>query len=422
MVAFQDMIYDNSLILAIIAINMTIIGLTSLAETKRVVGVDYGKFLVRKFKLLYIIRIYHLLVLFAVVNILSLFLMFIEHPVFRLASFLFLVCSLIFAIYYFFSYIIAENSRVRNQIYRDELVGLYYESESLDHQEADVITKMSGGSRTEKKLSNNVIDYFNTYNADSQKAFEDIFGPESMIYHPRKISRYMKKNFGGKLPYQYRREGNIKDISYEYFQLFRSVEHQDKWTLEILRLFGGERKEKDRFAPIRLYNITRVMTHINLFGDPAVIFRYKFLSYLRKYYMDAVYTTRMEQRKYSRDDTIKKAEEYAFIQLVKYTFDERGLQNEYFQAEVRKLFKDLLHPEKNQGQLRMKDKFFLLLEQIVTVPSTLKEETFAEILNEHLEANKEAAFSLQDVKNALKKLNETSEQQKSRITAAALFQ
>lgn len=41
---------DNSLILAIIAINMTIIGLTSLADAKTVIGVNYGDFLIRKFK------------------------------------------------------------------------------------------------------------------------------------------------------------------------------------------------------------------------------------------------------------------------------------------------------------------------------------------------------------------------------------
>ncbi|WP_165976170.1 hypothetical protein [Bacillus salipaludis] len=39
---FNRIINDVSLIMAIIAINMTIIGLTSLAETKKIIGVDYG--------------------------------------------------------------------------------------------------------------------------------------------------------------------------------------------------------------------------------------------------------------------------------------------------------------------------------------------------------------------------------------------
>ena len=33
----------------------------------------------------------------------------------------------------------------------------------------------------------------------------------------------------------------INDISYEYFQLFRHCEQQDKWSIEILRIFDGER-------------------------------------------------------------------------------------------------------------------------------------------------------------------------------------
>ncbi|WP_019241454.1 MULTISPECIES: hypothetical protein [Bacillus] len=40
----QQIIHDSSLIMAIIAINMTIIGLTSLSEFKKILGIDYGSF------------------------------------------------------------------------------------------------------------------------------------------------------------------------------------------------------------------------------------------------------------------------------------------------------------------------------------------------------------------------------------------
>ncbi|MFJ8246318.1 hypothetical protein [Peribacillus asahii] len=43
----QKIGYDSSLIMAMIAINMTIIGLTSLAEFKKVIGIDYGSFLIK---------------------------------------------------------------------------------------------------------------------------------------------------------------------------------------------------------------------------------------------------------------------------------------------------------------------------------------------------------------------------------------
>ena len=63
--SFDNLITDGAIWLALITINMTIIGLTSLAETKRVIGVDYGKFLIRKYGVGGCVRIYYLLVVFA---------------------------------------------------------------------------------------------------------------------------------------------------------------------------------------------------------------------------------------------------------------------------------------------------------------------------------------------------------------------
>lgn len=178
----QKIIFDTSLLIAIIAINMTVIGLTSLAETKKIIGVDYGRFLVKKYRVIGPIKVYGLLILFAVINVSSLFFMFVQTVPFRMIHFLLLTVSLVFAIYYFFAYIISENTRVKKQIYEDELLGLYYESDSFDHQEADVLTRMSGGSRRNKKLSSNVIGYFDTFNSDSQQTFSEVFGKESIIY------------------------------------------------------------------------------------------------------------------------------------------------------------------------------------------------------------------------------------------------
>jgi hypothetical protein len=162
---------------------------------------------------------------------------------------------LVFAIYYFFAYIISENRRVKKQIYEDELLGLYYESDSdsFKHQEADVLTKMSSGSRTSKKLSSNIISYFDTYNSDSQHAFSEVFGKDSIIYdYSKKTRKKIKKKYGTS-PYIYRKHANgIYDISYEYFQLFRSSEQQFKWTLEILRIFDGDRNINQSYDLIRL--------------------------------------------------------------------------------------------------------------------------------------------------------------------------
>jgi hypothetical protein len=57
-IEFQKIIFDTATLIAIIAINMTVIGLTSLAETKKIIGVDYGRFLVKKYRILGQVRIY----------------------------------------------------------------------------------------------------------------------------------------------------------------------------------------------------------------------------------------------------------------------------------------------------------------------------------------------------------------------------
>ena len=95
----NPMVMDNGIVMAIIAINMTVIGLTSLADTKSVIGVDYGKFLVTKYKLLGI-RMYYWLISFALINIFTLFIMFTQKPVVRIISFFFILLSLVFAIFY----------------------------------------------------------------------------------------------------------------------------------------------------------------------------------------------------------------------------------------------------------------------------------------------------------------------------------
>ncbi|MCM3443115.1 hypothetical protein [Metabacillus halosaccharovorans] len=243
----------------------------------------------KKYRIFGRVRIYELLILFAIINVSSLFFMFVQSFQFRVIHFLLLTISLVFAIYYFFSYITSENKRVKKQIFEDELLGLYYSSDNFNHQEADVLTKMSGGSRTSKKLSSNVISYFDTYNSDSQLAFAEVFGSDSVIYdYSKKAKKKLQRKYQIS-PYIYRKSKNgIYDISYEYFQLFRSSEQQFKWTLEVLRIFDGDRQSCREFDLIRLYNFSRIITHINLFGNNESIYKYKFLEYLVVFYYKAV--------------------------------------------------------------------------------------------------------------------------------------
>lgn len=292
------MIFDNSLIMAIIAINMTVIGLTSLADKKTVIGVDYGEFLIKEFKLLKIRR-YYWLVIFACINIISLFVMFSNKPILRVINFLFLILSLIFAIFYFFRFILIENKWVVKQIYIRELLGLYCNSDDLKHFYVDKMVMMNPGTRTSRKLSTNVVNYFNTYNSTTQRVFEEVFGPNSIIYSNEKdIIKARDKHFNID-PYRYRSSelnDSIKDISFEFFQVFRFVENQEKWTLDILRILnGGEPREYSNYDIFRVYNLARMTAQIKVFGSSENSFKYKFWENYRLYWYAAVHKRNSEQ-------------------------------------------------------------------------------------------------------------------------------
>ena len=114
-----------------ISINMTIIGLTSLAEKKTIIGVDYGKYLINKYKLFHIVPLYLMLILFAVVNTAALFTLYWTDSQFCLSIFIGLTVCLSFAIYYFFGFILRENNSVKRhnkeipQTYRPRALWLY---------------------------------------------------------------------------------------------------------------------------------------------------------------------------------------------------------------------------------------------------------------------------------------------------------
>jgi hypothetical protein len=383
-IEIKKIIFDTSLIFAIIAINMTIIGLTSLAETKKIIGVDYGRFLVKKYRLMGNIRIYELLIVFAIINVSSLFFMFVQTYKFRVVHFGLLTVSLVFAIYYFFSYIISENKRVKKQIYEDELLGLYYESNNFNHQEADVLTRMSGGSRRNKKLSSNVISYFDTYNSDSQVAFAEVFGEQSVIYdYSKKTLKKLRKKYDI-APYKYRKsENGIYDISYEYFQLFRNSEQQFKWTFEILRLFDGDRQKYSQFDFQRLYNFSRVVTHLNLFGNNEAIYRYKFLEDLVAFYYDAVKVSKDEYKFIEEKAHLKDIEIYTYRQLLKFMFDDEEERDSTTLNKASMITKDIIFHGKYQGVLTKEERIKLLLDKALELDSLFLKTLFTQILEQY---------------------------------------
>ena len=277
--------FNSSILLTMISINMTIIGLTSLAEKKTIIGVDYGKYLINKYKLLHFIPLYVLLILFALINTVALFTLYWTNSKFSVAIFIGLTVCLSFAIYYFFGFILRENRAVKRQLYENEFVGMYFASDEKPGAECDKIVGMNSGSRSNKRVSSDVVTYFDKFNNDTQKAFAETFGPESIIYKRNwRISRLCKKITDGGLPYDYTGEDDLKHISWEFFQLYRWSELQEKWIMEILVLFND--KYAARSDKMKLNNLIRVFFHINVFGKTENMFGYRVMDYIFKYVKD----------------------------------------------------------------------------------------------------------------------------------------
>lgn len=278
----ESLITDASIMFAIIAINMTVIGLTSLAESKTIIGVDYGRFLLKKYKLFGYVRIYYLLILFAIINTASIFIVVTSDYTYRLIHFWLLMSSLVFAIYYFFSYIIVENRNIKNKIFEEELLGHYIDSEDVTTYVPDLKTKVSNGTRTKRKIGLNLIRYFDMPNSESDQLFVEAFGPKSVVYNRKLQKKTLKQRGYPNEPYFYREDSSgINDISHEFFQFYRYSQAQDRWLIYLLELFRPQERDR-KVSVIYLSNILRVVSQINTFGNSQELFTYKFMSYIKR--------------------------------------------------------------------------------------------------------------------------------------------
>lgn len=379
---------DNSLILAIIAINMTVIGLTSLAESKSIIGIDYGKFLIKKYKVFGLVKIYYLLIIFAAVNIVAVLSLFFYNSKVITVVFIVLVLSLIFGIYYFFAYILVANKLVSKQIYIQELLGLYYDSDNETTFEVDKLVKMSNGSRTNKKIAGDIINYFNTFNGESQKSFCEIFGPESIIYkNTKNLNRKRKKIVDAK-PYVYRQgENGVFDISHEFFQLFRFTDLQDKWVIDILRIINKDDCVDRKFDKIRLYNVARVITHINVFGYNEAIYKYKFLEYYIESFYNAIKISKEELSKINSEEkaNIVLVEKYTINQIFIYIIKTIDVYKDInFINASKEIIKGIAFNCKYKyfGAVGLEERFQLFLDNVINYDKENIKEIFTELLSE----------------------------------------
>lgn len=164
---FISISFDNGFLLSIIAINLTLIGLTSLAETRRVLGVDYGKFLINQAYVFWRIKFKHFIISFATINILSaVSLLFTHHKVVLLFTSSFLLISMILLLIYFISSILFVNNNVSEQIYLYTLSNLYtsINATNREHSYFDTVLDVSDGAPTKKKVVSDAYNYFNIDN------------------------------------------------------------------------------------------------------------------------------------------------------------------------------------------------------------------------------------------------------------------
>ena len=402
---------DNNLLLAIIAINMTVIGLTSLAESKNIVGIDYGKFLIRKYKVFHIVRIYYILIFFAIVNISSLLCLFVNNNVLRNINFIILLLSLMFAIYYFFSYILIENSNVKKQIFEQEFIGLYCKSNKKPSFDADLITNMNCGSRSERKISSNVITYFNIFNSETQKSFCDIFGPEAFVYYrSKRIKRLYQKKVKCD-PYNYQDEDSgLFHISHEFFQLFRYSELQEKWLLEILRLFNDEYINEQN--DMKLNNIIRVLAHINTFGFAENLYKYKFLEYISSYIIDSLSDVNCK----NQHDIIVIKEKFLLKEYCKYILFTIEKYNDLcYIRTAEKVFMNIL----DFNFLLPKSEVIKILFENTKDFNSLQVKKFAVTIYNYYVEKSEESLSVTEIKNILK--DNQSSQDNIKIKCEDLF-
>lgn len=337
--------------ITLIALCVTLVGLSSLAEKRTVIGVEYGKYLMDKYKVFGVVRIYYLLVIVALINALSLIVMLQTErfPLFSTIVFYLLILSTWFVLYFLFAYILRVHPTVKREIYRKQFLGLYIASDKVCDFEGDRIIGMPSGDRTPKKISSNTQSFFDHYNEDTISAFHEIFGPTSPIYSSSSIIKKEWAQLGYGYPHDYRvhRKDNsvtsVVHISWEFFQMFRFSAIQHKWLLEILNVYNGS--YADKYPRLRLYNLAVVFGQINRVGFDEGLYSYKFLDYMMPF---------IEQALDTKDD------EYPIerIPVERYFHEQLGfyIQNtmlQYpastFSESARKVLKKLVSVEKFRG-------------------------------------------------------------------------
>ncbi|HKM29272.1 MAG TPA: hypothetical protein VJZ51_00760 [Bacilli bacterium] len=380
---FEGLEFNNSILISIIAINLTLIGLTSLAESKKVMGIDYGKFLVNEFVIFLPfnikLKLKHWLGFFILVNGLAIMSLFFTKYIYVVIvlSFVLSFC-LITLLAYFFFFILQVNRKVKKQIYIKTFSSMYTslneknkKGEKRSHSYFDTKLDISDGAPTKKRIVSSVYRYFDEDSHEVQEVFEDVFSKSSVIYNPKeqknkKIVQYFiqqynnhekmtKKSSNHSLivedreinnPYNYRFMDGCYDISHEFFQMVRNTKLQARWCMSMFYL-SKEEKTCNFFT---YSNIVRITCNLGLYGNSEDISNYKFIQFLMREYIKSVSCDSVVKEEYKKriDNVLHPFNEKDEKSVIDYA----GVETDYlmsffniaFKAVVNYIDENLLRP------------------------------------------------------------------------------
>lgn len=279
-------IISNSIIwLIAISLNLALFVITTTVQKKEVININYGYYISKLYRVKGIL-LQDIRVLFSMLSITALLCVVLpDHPM-RALCFYVLMASTAFHIMYFIVYGLILNEGVKQEIYKFVFDGLYTPLESDNRN----------GIRTDKEVSDRIIQYFNTYNPATQKAFKEIFGPESFLYHQREnacVYTSSKRSY---------------HISYEFIELFQKTELQSEWLMELLNLF----RENDRDTTIE--NLIMTFACVRVFGKQDKLFCVEFIDGIKPY-LNAINEDSKASTPKSHNDRQLLKEFYKYIAL-----------------------------------------------------------------------------------------------------------
>ncbi|MBI9014093.1 MAG: hypothetical protein JEZ08_17795 [Clostridiales bacterium] len=254
-------------------------------KRRTVAGINYGYFLGSKYKTLLGLRANIIILIMAMIQCYCSVSLCMDDTSKHWMNDLLLLNAIILLSYFIF-YIIIKNPRVKREILKAHFLGLYYDSDEIPELKADLVTNMSNGNCSKKILSDDILDYFETITPETLCAFDEIFGPSSILYNRSgSIKRFYKRHYAKK-PYDYSTTSGLSPLSHEFFLLFQNNHQQETYALEILRLFNTTYTKN--FSDQKIDNLIRLMAHINECGNESILGSTKFLNQLTDYLVEAI--------------------------------------------------------------------------------------------------------------------------------------